>query len=60
MREGPLHHRHFGEVAPSLEPKSFTLRTIRARLDAQGDLFSGVLAGTFQLAPVLARLRTER
>jgi len=44
------------EVTPALDPKSFTLETMRARLDAKGDLFAGVLGGSFQLAPVMARL----
>ena len=47
------------EVTPSLDPKAFTPKTIRARLDAKGDLFQGALGGTYELAKVLARLRTQ-
>lgn len=49
----------WGEVAASLDPKAFTLRSMRARLDSHGELFEPVLGGTFQLARVLARLRAE-
>jgi len=45
------------EVTHALDPKSFTLRTLRARLDARGDLAAPLLAGTAELAPGLARLR---
>jgi DNA ligase D-like protein (predicted polymerase) len=47
------------EVTNSLDPKAFTLRTIRSRLDAKGELFARVLGGTFQLGPVLDRLRAQ-
>jgi bifunctional non-homologous end joining protein LigD len=45
------------EVSHALTPKAFTLRTLRARLDAHGDLASPLLSGAAQLAPALAQLR---
>lgn len=45
------------EVTHALAPKTFTLRTLRARLDARGDLAAPLLEGTAQLAPALAQLR---
>ncbi len=47
------------EVTDALDPKAFTVRTIRARLQAVGDRFAPVLNGTFKLAPVIERLRTQ-
>lgn len=47
------------EVTTALDPKAFTLRTMRARLDAVGDRFAPALKGTFQLGPVLERLRAQ-
>jgi bifunctional non-homologous end joining protein LigD len=44
------------EVTPALEPRALGLRTLRARLDAHGDLAAPLLAGTGRLAPALARL----
>jgi DNA ligase D-like protein (predicted polymerase) len=44
------------ELDAKLDPRSFNLRTMRARLDAVGDRFATVLAGTTTLAPVLARM----
>lgn len=45
------------EVEPGLSPKAFTVRTMRRRLDARGDLAQGLLQGSLKLASVLPRLR---
>ena len=47
------------EVTPKLDPKAFTLRTLRARLDRVGDLGMPLLAGTTKLDAALATLRTR-
>ncbi|MFO0594860.1 MAG: non-homologous end-joining DNA ligase [Myxococcaceae bacterium] len=47
------------EVTERLNPKDFTIRTARARLDAHGDLFAGALKGKVQLAPVLEKLKAK-
>jgi bifunctional non-homologous end joining protein LigD len=47
----------WSEVTPALVPSAFSLRTMRARLDAKGDLFAPALKGRVQLAPVLAKLK---
>lgn len=44
------------EVGVALSPRSFTLRTLRARLDARGDLAAPLVAGTARLDAALARL----
>lgn len=46
----------WSEVSPSLDPRATNLRTLRARLDARGDLAAPLLAGTARLEPVLAAL----
>ncbi|MFZ5444440.1 MAG: non-homologous end-joining DNA ligase [Myxococcota bacterium] len=47
----------WAEVTTTLEPRAFTIRTMRARLDAKGDLFAPALRGETVLAPLIARLR---
>jgi DNA ligase D-like protein (predicted polymerase) len=47
----------WSEVTPALSPSAFTLRTMRARLEAKGDLFAPALKGSAQLAPLLERLK---
>lgn len=47
------------EVGPSLVPKSFNLRTLRARLDKKGDLSAPLRAGTAQLDKALAQLTSR-
>ncbi len=47
------------EVAVGLAPRSFTLRTLRARLDAVGDLLAPLLHGTARLERALAQLRAQ-
>ena len=46
----------WSEVTESLKPSAFTLRTVRARIDAHGDLFAGVLKGGPDIRPLLAQL----
>jgi bifunctional non-homologous end joining protein LigD len=48
------------EVTPQLDPKAFTLRTLRDRLDRVGDLASPLLAGTTRLEKALVQLRGQR
>ncbi|MEJ7603214.1 MAG: hypothetical protein WKG01_35330 [Kofleriaceae bacterium] len=45
------------EVTPKLAPRAFTLRTLRSRLDAHGDLTASLLTGTSRLDRALAQLR---
>lgn len=47
----------WSEVTPKLDPRAFTLRTLRARLDAKGNLATPLLEGTIKLASALARLK---
>jgi bifunctional non-homologous end joining protein LigD len=44
------------EVGRQLDPRAFTLRTSRSRLDARGDLAAPLLVGTARLDAALARL----
>lgn len=48
------------ELTPRLDPRAFTLRTLRARLDKHGDLAAPLLRGGAQLGAALAQLRTQR
>jgi bifunctional non-homologous end joining protein LigD len=50
----------WSEVDARLDPKSFNLRTARARIDAKGDLTAPLLTGRAQLAPILERLALGR
>jgi DNA ligase D-like protein (predicted polymerase) len=47
------------EVSTALVARDFNLRTLRARLDAHGDLAAPLLAGTTTLARALAQLRGQ-
>ena len=47
------------ELTPSLDPRAFTLRTIRDRLDSRGDLAAALLGGTGRLDRALAQLRAQ-
>lgn len=44
------------EVSAKIEPHSFTLKTIRQRLDARGDVGAALLEGTVKLDAAIARL----
>jgi bifunctional non-homologous end joining protein LigD len=47
------------ELTPELDPRAFTLRTIRARVDAKGDLAAPLLRGTTRLDSALAQVRAQ-
>jgi len=47
----------WSEVTKKLDPKAFTLKTMRARLDAKGDLAAPIPEGKAQLAKAIARLK---
>jgi bifunctional non-homologous end joining protein LigD len=47
----------WSEVSYMLDPKAFNLRTMRARLDAKGDLATPLLSGTARLLPALERMK---
>lgn len=46
----------WSEVTPALDPRATSLRTLRARLDARGDLAAPLLRGAARLEPALAAL----
>jgi bifunctional non-homologous end joining protein LigD len=46
----------WAEVGKQLDARAFTLRTLRTRLDAVGDLAAPLQVGTAQLGPALAAL----
>jgi len=48
------------EVTEKLDPRSFTLKTMRARLDAKGDLFAPALKGSVRLDAILQRMVAPR
>ena len=45
------------ELTPSLDPRDFTMEAVRGRIERDGDLFAGVLAGKQSLARALQSLR---
>ncbi|MFT3711067.1 MAG: non-homologous end-joining DNA ligase [Archangium sp.] len=49
----------WSEVTEQLDPRAFTIRTGKQRLDAEGDLFAPTLEGTLQLDPVIQKLRGQ-
>jgi DNA ligase D-like protein (predicted polymerase) len=47
----------WSEITPSLDPRSFTLRTMRKRLDVHGDIAASLLDGTARIADVIGRMQ---
>ena len=47
----------WSEVTYKLDPKAFNIKTMRARLDAKGDLCAPLLKGTVQLAPAVGKMK---
>jgi bifunctional non-homologous end joining protein LigD len=47
----------WSEITKDLDPSRFTLRTVRPRVEAHGDLFAPVLRGGPDIRGLLARLR---
>ncbi len=50
----------WAEVTKALTPRTFTLRTMRARLDRVGDLAEPMTTGTTRLGPALAKLSATK
>lgn len=46
----------WSEVGPTLDPRRYTLKTMRARIDAVGDLAAPLRAGSIRLDAALAAL----
>jgi len=46
----------WSEVTPRLDPRTFTIRTVRTRLEADGDPLTPVLGAGIDVAAALARL----
>lgn len=46
----------WSEVTPKLDPKSFTLRTLRKRLDAHGDIAAPLLSGSANILEIIGRM----
>jgi DNA primase len=47
----------WSEVTLALTPRSYTVKDVRRRLDAVGDLARPLLTGGYRLGPALDRLR---
>ncbi|HUS29790.1 MAG TPA: non-homologous end-joining DNA ligase [Kofleriaceae bacterium] len=47
------------ELTPKLDPRQFTLRSVRSRLDAKGDVAAPLLRGTTKLEAALTLLRRQ-
>ncbi|MBL8909078.1 MAG: hypothetical protein JNM17_00105 [Archangium sp.] len=47
------------EVTEKLDPRAYTIKTARKRLDEVGDLFAPSLSGVLKLDPVIQKLRGQ-
>jgi bifunctional non-homologous end joining protein LigD len=48
------------EVTPALDPRAFTLRTVRDRLAARGDLAAALLAGSGRVGSAINAMRAKK